>query len=625
MDTGDHTRAIAERGLARSAWAQGAALLAVCAALVWLRGVRWDETYEFAQVLLGRVVYPPGHPVPLHVRGMYSVQHWAHAGWMALVPGEAPANALRNLLFLFATVAPPFFLARLWSGRWAWGWAAAALALLGPHVPFHSNYPVQVWPDLYSNGHIGGAWMLLGLAALAAGRTRAAYAMAGLAPAIHLGQAPPLIATVALHAAWSLWREGRAPLRGPLAAGALGAGLSLALWIFVRWQAPVVHVDPAEYARVFRGYMTHHASHRAIPWGTGHIALLGALAIAAVAWAAPRGAVADAGAETRGVAWVVLYLMVVAGLVYGVMAAHVAMGPDIPRALIAWMPYRLINHAGPLAIAITVALCARNRAAAWLIVAVFAVALARPTLAGMLPPVWHGRYLAGGEWMIFLLHGAAWAGVGFLVSGWVRVAVLCAGFVVVAILAQWHQFGAACAALGAVSACALRRLPVPGPYPAGGLAAALLVFAGVAAQEHHTRAHLPRSEYEENLAHFLAHASPGRPLLVPHLQEGMQARLNHPVMADMATITWVPYSPAAALAIERIYWDLYGIRIAPGPGETAHDGFWFEVWPAKSAEDWRRLSEAHGFQFVLAPGFMRLDLESFEPVGGTTLYRVPFP
>jgi hypothetical protein len=603
----------------------GAGLGLLCVALVGVRGVRWDEDYEFAQVLLGRIVYPDDHPMPLHVRGMFGVQHWSLAAWMALVPGEAPANGLRNVLFLLATLAPPFALARCWTGHAAWGYVAAALALLGLHVPFYSTYPVQVWPDLYSNGHIGGAWMLLAVAALAGGQVRLAYLMAGLAPAIHLGQSPPLLAVIAIHAAWSLWRFGWAAQRGALCAGALGLGLSLSLWLFVRWQAPAVDVDPASYARIFRGYMTHHATHRAIPWGTGHLALLGTLGLAAAATCSPRRLDAPGNAQgpgLPGMGWVACYLLLVAGMVYGVMAVHLGLGSEIPRALIAWMPYRLINHAGPVAMALLVALLARGGVMAGLLFAALALAIARPALSGLIPEAWHGRYVAEGEGLLFLLHGAAWALICLNTSTGRRNALVAAGIAGLVGLALTHQFGAACWLVGAGFAWTTRHARVPGPGARVAGTAAALVFVCLAVQQYQSRAHLPRSAFEERVAQALAQETAGGPVLVPHLQEGLQARLNHPVMTDMATITWVPYSPAAALAVDTLYRDLYGIRIAPGPGEAAHAAPWFEVWPAKSAEEWNNLSRVHGFHFVIAPKFMKLPLEPVLDGAEATLYRV---
>ena len=170
---------------------------------VLVRGIRWDENYEFAQVLLGIIPYPEGHPLAQYVHGFYSLQTWSLAGLMAVSPSPFLANGLRNMLFLLATVVPPFLMGSLLGRRARWGHVAALLVLLGIHIPFYSNYPVQVWPGLYSNGHIGLGCALLTLYLLLAGRHRRAYLLFGLMPAIHAGQFPPLLGLVLLRLLWN--------------------------------------------------------------------------------------------------------------------------------------------------------------------------------------------------------------------------------------------------------------------------------------------------------------------------------------------------------------------------------------------------------------------------------------
>ena len=64
------------------------------AAAVALRGVRWDEDYEFAQAILRSIPYPEGHPLFQYTRGMFSVQPYSLAALMTLFPGPLLAKML---------------------------------------------------------------------------------------------------------------------------------------------------------------------------------------------------------------------------------------------------------------------------------------------------------------------------------------------------------------------------------------------------------------------------------------------------------------------------------------------------------------------------------------------------
>ena len=104
--------------------------------VIIFRGVRWDENYEFAQVILGQVPYPDAHPLAQYVHSFYSLQTWLLAALMQFVPGPLLANTLRNLLFLLATTVPVFLITSHLSQNRCSGHIATALVLLGVHIPF---------------------------------------------------------------------------------------------------------------------------------------------------------------------------------------------------------------------------------------------------------------------------------------------------------------------------------------------------------------------------------------------------------------------------------------------------------------------------------------------------------
>ena len=613
--------------LSSTAWG-GMAWLLIALFLVLLRGVRWDENYEFAQVILGQVPYPPDHPLALYTRGFFSLQTWSLAALMRFVSGPLLPNLLRNYACLLATVLPPFLFTSLWTRKARWGHAAALLLLMGIHTPFYSNYPVQVWPDMYSNGHIGLGWMLLSLYALSTGKLRLAWLGFGLAPAIHLGQFPPLLA---VFSAWILWQGGQRRGREIRLAAIWGGGAlacSLCFGLYVHAQAlPIPDTGPFTAPlspdAIFQGYMEHHASHRSIPRGTGHIAV-GATLLAALALGLQ-------GAKEKRLATIapgVGYVLVSVLTLWGVMALHSLLGARIPWLVISWMPYRLMNHLSPLLLPMLIALLIDKKAAApggWVVLGALAYGVARPIAGQLLPEPLFQRYIATGEAVYFGLCGAAL--LRLLTPAWRRKAGWPITAIGVAIpftaLFMVHQYGAACLLLGAgvYALFRLRPLPVPSALC---LPLCLALLTGLAIGEMRQRQHLPRSEFEKSVQRYLAEQGEGAAMIAAHYQqEGLQARLRHPVMTDMATMTWIPYKPALGPGLYALYRDLYGVNFAPATGEAPRQSPWFTVWPKKSGEEWRRLGRRYRFAWLITPAFMNLDLPCVLEEGGQKLYRIP--
>lgn len=620
--------------MARQPWVLAAAFwTALCIAAVPLRGVRWDECFEFAQVLAGSIPYPDEHALSQHVRRLFTVQHWMLAWWLRADPpwlpaAEASLNAFRNALFLLASVMPVFTLARAQGVRAAWASAAALLALAGVHAAFYSNYPVQIWPDLYSNGQIGQGWALFVLAAAAARRHALAGLLLGLMPMVHAGQSPPVYLLAACACLVLLYRgEWRCIARG--ASGFLpGIGAASLFFLYHRLQLPLPPpgYDGIAVREVLQGYLASHDGHRAPPFGTGHLLLAGALLLGFL----QRGRAPGAGLLAG-------YAVIVAAIVWGTMALHLLLGANTPALLLGWMPYRLVNHAGPLLIALIAGTLARDshtaRSAALLFAALALLAL-RPAAVLALPESLYERYLADGSAAMFLLFGGALAVAiaekhggnprGRISPGAIALAALpCLA------LAAWHRFGAACMIAGILlawmpflRAYASRSARWTAPSYAAA-AAAVLALAGVLFTEWQARSHLPRTPFETAVrAHLAREKAPGL-VLAPYQQEGLQARLGAPMMADMATLTWIPYHPGLGPPLYRMYLDLYGLNIAPRPGSPARKEPWFEYWPGLDAGAWRELSLHYGFRHVYAPAFMDLALEPLLDSSDHRLWRIP--
>lgn len=610
-------------------------------AAVFVRGVRWDENYEFAQVILGQVPYPTGHPLYQYVRGFPSLQTYATAGLMYFFPGPLLANLLRNWIFLAASTVPVFLLGALFARRQLIGHIAAIFILLEIHVSFYSTYPIHVWPGVFSNGPVGLGYMLGTLWALLDRRFRLAGLLLGFAPAVHLGQFPPLLAVAVLHAAY-LFATGQSPFARRMIYWSLpGVAGCVAFALFLRQFAVAPPVSapyflPVEPGVFWHTYMARYATHRAMPYTSGHLVLAAATVTGIAFVALRRLGVTPAGpVETPPPlldsprTWALLYCAAASFTVWGIMVVQYVMGADIPFILASWLPYRLMNHISPVLVPLLLAIGydRDNRIPSYLPLLLLAALLA-PLLHLVAPNDLVERYVNSNAYLYFMLVGAA-AGTGIVLAyrrgARPTAAVLLAAAALLGALACIHQFGAACTALGIVLACVSSsfRMSERATQVSSVVLACLLLIA-MLGKSFERREELPRSAFHRAVAEYLAaEGQPAAMILVPHMQVGDQAEFGHPVMADMATLLFVAYRPALAPAVAAIYQDFYGIDLDPGRTVPDPPLRWFEVWPAKTPEEWQVLSRKYDLHYVAAPDFMRLPLERVLHRGDRVLYRIP--
>jgi len=616
----------------------GFSLLAVV-----IRGVRWDENYEFAQVILGQIPYPEGHPLYQYVHSFYSLQTYALAGLMYFFPGPLLANLLRNWAFLAAGTVPVFLLGTVIARRQLAGHVGAILVLLEVHVTFYSSYPIIVWPDIFSNGAVGQGYMLAGLWALLDRRFRLAGLLLGFAPAIHLGQLPPLLVTTALYAV-CLYRTGQ---RGPLwdllryALPGLIACAGFAAFLYCFRVAPPLdgpYYSPAAPDTLWHTYMARYASHRAIPFTTGHLVLSGAVLVGLALIVCNRFNIAPPAHHTPAPipspplssphAWAVVYCAVTAAIVWFIMLVHGQMGADVPFLLAGWLPYRLMNHVSPVLLPLLLAICfVRDRQIPASLPVLLLLALLAPLAHLFMPYELVQRYLSPNAFLYFLLYGAAAGGGLILAYRRGNAHVLSASIfaaLLLAALAWFHQFGAACVAAGIL----LGMIRIPGlstrALQVASTGLACLMLMAMLAKQYENRDHLTRSRFQRSVQTYLEKAQePEAMILVPYMQAGDQMKMGHPVMADMATRFHGVYRPAIAPAVNAIFEDFYGVSLDPEIELPDSDLAWHEVWPAKSLDEWQALSRKYEFRYVAAPDFMALPLERIFSDGGRALYRIP--
>lgn len=603
-----------------------------CLAAVLIRGIRWEETFERAQLLIHQVDYPDWHPFYRYARSAFTVQYYLSALILWLVPSPALLCGLRQVLFLAATTLPPYFLAASVSRRVLCGHIAAVLAVSGVLIAFGSYYPLFVWPDKFTSGHIGMGFVLVALYLIVSGRLRAGFFLAGLMPAIHVGQAPVLMLTATLYAAWC-WLdapENRARLLRAACWGAAGLAVSAALWLAIRavnvqLPAPKNFLSAAETFRVWQSYVFGEDVHRAFARfnapANGYIAL--GIAVFLGLFAA-TGTLRDKLREPA--VWLGIYALLIGVIVLCIAAVEHWLGPDTPPALVVWMPKRLLNHAAVIALALAVGILARKKETARVgenpAVLLFALALAwlvlTPLSARLLPDAFHARYVHAREGILFLLAGAAAAALyrqrphKLLYASCLVIGISAISF--------YHQFGAALLVIGfGLTSLLAYAAPVPArlkPVPIL-VALCLIALAIPLAAQWRARLNLPVSPFEATVRDYLdAHAQPGEFLLTPHWEIDWQEKTGHPVLYTYELPQHISYMPALAPDILKIRADIYNIRLGL-PWDYSLD-----AWRTRSNAQWKTLAAQYGFSHILSPKNVPLDLPQVLSGGPYDLYAV---
>lgn len=612
----------------------------LCLVAVALRGVRWDETYEHALLITGRVPMPAQHPYYLYVRNVFSLQGYLAAALLVLWDSPVFINGLRNVLFLCFTVVPLFLLTAGLTGRTLWGHVAAAFTLLGVLVDFQSYYPINVWPAIWSIGHVGAGYALLVLACWVLGRRGSAAFLLGLMAAIHIGQMPALVILFAGAGVVLAIQRRYTELRALLVWFGLGLGLCALSWVIQQpFHVPLPPPDADAWA-IWADFVTHTDVHRAYPrynpFGHTHVGLIAMLLLTG-------GAAYHEHRErcrNRPLTWLFAYAAVVAGLVWGIWTAQQVLGERIPFALIAWMPYRLANHVPALllATALTVLVSAsveqgvrtNPRAASvgpLLVLGTLALAAAIPLWRNLLPDVVYVRYIATTEHFLFVLIGGAVATLGLILwrfGGFGRVWCLTC-LVSLGALACYRQFGAACAAGGAAVILApalIRRAKSVSvsargvSFAAAGLGA--LVVGELLYGQWQDRSHLPISPFQRAVTDYLRdRGQPQALLLTPFWEIEWPHRTRHPVVADYSTQSLLTYMPALAPAISKMHEDLFGFDLRSRP---IYD---LACWEERSPEAWQALAARYGFRYVVCPTAYSLNLPVLLQREEKVLYALP--
>ncbi|HQK76677.1 MAG TPA: hypothetical protein PKZ25_10800 [Candidatus Hydrogenedentes bacterium] len=185
------------------------------------------------------------------------------------------------------------------------------------------------------------------------------------------------------------------------------------------------------------------------------------------------------------------------------------------------------------------------------------------------------------------------------------------------VVAMHHRFGAACILAGVIARVGVDRflrhtprwhetlqLAATRGYALG--TAVAVTLAALLVQQGRDQAWLPRTPFEQNVAMYLSNrGQPDTMIVTRPDQYAMQARLGHPVMANLALPTWPLGRPSLGPPIAKLYREIYGIHF--GNGRPARQN-WATVWRNRSREEWQDLAAAHGFRYVLAPNHVAVRL-----------------
>lgn len=148
-------------------------------------GIIIDESVIAAQVITGAVKYPPGHPHGMYYQGIYSLIHYLAAVVWWLKPSPLIISAIQNSVYLFLSTMAAYAMTLVLTRRAFWGYVATVIVLFESYRRFQGVYPLSVFPQIYSNGHLGLQIGVLIAALLLNRMWKISGLLLGLFPSLH--------------------------------------------------------------------------------------------------------------------------------------------------------------------------------------------------------------------------------------------------------------------------------------------------------------------------------------------------------------------------------------------------------------------------------------------------------
>ena len=628
----------------RALFAGAAAWLAYAILHVVVSGPVLDDSVIAGQVIAGQIEYPPGHPHDIYFRTTFSLSHFLSAALLAAGAGVELVSALRNVLFLFLSTVTPFLVGVALTRRPVVGHAAAALVLLGAAQRFGGLYPVWVFPNFNSNGHIGLSLAVALVALTALERWRTSGFLFGLLPSVHGAMAAmawPATAFVLL--ARRMRGERLLPpgfLAGAAVGGAITAGLALYIGVFAEVAPPTEPFVGASEAAPLRDALMVTGHRAPAPWRTmgylvNPVLFFGGCGLVLVF--ARRG---DSSTRRALSAFAVL-----GGIAWSFIAAT-----DLWRRFAPWpdalgilMPGRFSNLTQAMLVPVWAAavfhVLARVEPKRRVVLgAAVALGLAGLVVVAGASPVEGARMVS--RQALFLTIGVA-LGLGAARLGTLdrrdRIVALIAAaavmgsmipFFAVSRFAAYTLVVAAAAFLGH-RALQWLRPRLPRRFVSLARVAPILAISAVALSTlQGRRADLFDAEGErwdviseadrELRDWFAANTRPDELVLAPWTwrRTEVQGKFERPALLKMESAWFSTYRPDIAPAVHTLVRDLYGVDFGePPPPSLACDrlspwcSVWEEAWASRSAAEWSRLGATYSFRHVVAPTDWELALE----------------
>ena len=599
-------------------------------AVVLIRGVRWDETYEHALAITRIAPYPLDHPFYIYTRNIYSFQSYFSAGILLLTKSAFVVCFVRDVMQLLCMTVPLYLLAIVFCGRAIWGHVAVILGLCGAYVFFESHYAIETWPGFFSVGQIGAGYATLVFAAFLGKWRRTSWFLLTFLLAVHPGQLPPLILFASF---WLLYGDAehrKREFRAALTWGGLGFALSIGFLLLQRTFA-VPYPNEGSYfaegnaAQIWLDYSSSQDVHRFIEYI--HPFSYSMVLIGIVALLSGLGSMIARTKSDHSLS-VLVYAIFIGVISIGVWLVQQTMGDDIPFLLIGWMPYRIPNHLAPILLCMTLGILAKGstgkHVSLWpLILTVMAFPIAMD--GRFIPEGVYNVYIAQGEFIVFCLLGAAIAALQLQASTrFERGTVLGASALLVVLIffGLSNMYVVACMGLGAFLHVALMRVPeyrLPPPVLKSGTAALIaLVLITMIAREWTNREHLPRTAFQQGVVDYLEDVRDTDATIIPPIWEvEWGARTGSPIFIDYQTPRLITYIPKLGPSLKKMHQDVYGFSI-DGSSDEGLQG-----WAELNRDQWKELSEGYGISYLVHPSDLPINLDAVYSSDGLSLYKLP--
>ena len=617
-------------------WAGALFWVGVSVLGIYLRGIRWEETYERAQALTGIVPYPVGHPLAQYARGAIGFHYYLSAAIMQFTQDPRIICGYRDIWSAAFALIPLYALGYVLTRKLWLAHLSALLGMAGIHLFFCSYYGLQIWPDKFTAGTIGQGYALFILVAFMGRHWRAGFALLGFMPIIHLGHMPVVLGVGVLAALWLVYIRHQDRLDIAVSFFmALGCSLGLiALLRYFSLPEPTegAFYTSADYLDAWRRYEYYEDIHRA-PTATPRfgafansiMVVVGLLLASVACWRL------DWNRESKPspFLWVLWYAI---GTGMAIAAAKLGQwywAEHVPYLLIGWLPYRSPNLCAFLLIPTLIYGATRvlpDPRAGLSILVLTGLFGVRPLLAIVLPGGLYESYIAPPEHFLFFLFGLTMASLAIALKAAPRFRI---GWLL-ALLLAWcllfgaHQFGAALLLAGSVTGLGIHcgnrmwRDVWTGTAVMAATVGVVALFGGLLLELH--RSYLPALEntpFENEVAALIgAEAQPGELVLTPHWHLNWQEKLNQPVFVTFETPLFLPYLRRLAGPIEKMMDEAYDIRF----GEPWD--YRLEAWKGQNRAEWKALGATYGIRFVLSPNTVPLDLTPVLRGETLTLWRV---